>query len=79
MRTKPVSRTVELSRVRQLAASGAARSIRVAARLSQSDVARAVGVSVPAVCRWESGARCPRGSAAVRYGRLLARLLEERV
>jgi hypothetical protein len=44
---------VELARVRALCASGAARSIRVAARMSLGEVSRSLGVSPSTVLRWE--------------------------
>jgi DNA-binding transcriptional regulator YiaG len=67
---------VELARVRALCASGAARSIRVAARMSLGEVGRSLGVSPSTVLRWELGDRQPRGDAGVRYGALLDRLLQ---
>ena len=67
--------TVDLSRIRLLAKSGAARSIRRAADLSLAEVASVVDVSVSTVWRWEHGDRSPRGEAALRYGRLLDGLI----
>jgi DNA-binding transcriptional regulator YiaG len=67
---------VELARVRALCASGAVRSIRVAARMSLGEVGRSLGVSPSTVLRWELGDRQPRGDAGVRYGALLDRLLQ---
>ena len=64
-----------LSRVRGLVANRTAKPIRLAARLSLSEVAQVVGVSSAAVCRWEAGDRQPRGEAGVRYGELLESLL----
>jgi transcriptional regulator with XRE-family HTH domain len=61
----------QLRRVRDLVASGQAREIRVAARLSQSEIAEACGVVPSAVSRWEAGERLPRGRAAHAYARLL--------
>jgi transcriptional regulator with XRE-family HTH domain len=66
-----------LSRVRVLAASGQARELRVAARLSQSEIARACGVSPALVCRWELGERTPRGRAAEIYAAILLPLEEQ--
>jgi transcriptional regulator with XRE-family HTH domain len=56
------------------------RLIRERARLSQADVARAIGVTPSAVSRWESGVRLtPRSDAALaRYVELLDRLAAER-
>jgi DNA-binding transcriptional regulator YiaG len=39
--------------------------------LSQSEVARAIGVSPATIWRWESGDRRPQGEAAVRWVRFL--------
>jgi transcriptional regulator with XRE-family HTH domain len=66
---------VELSTVRVLARSGAARSIRLAAGLSLPQVAVAVGVKSPTtVWRWEEGLRAPSGKPALAYKRLLDEL-----
>jgi transcriptional regulator with XRE-family HTH domain len=69
-----VADAVQLAQVRSLTESGLARSIRLAARLSIRDVAATVGASPAAIYRWENGTRSPRGEAALRYGKLLARL-----
>jgi len=53
------------------------RIIRQRAKLSQAEVAAAVGVDGPTVCRWESGSRTPRQPAADRYAALLASLAAE--
>lgn len=73
----PVDTTqlVQVSRARQLSRSGAARSIRIAAGLSMSEVARAVGVEPSTILRWEAGERTPRGEAAARYAALLEELM----
>jgi DNA-binding transcriptional regulator YiaG len=65
------SELVELSGVRALARTGAARSIRLAAGLSLSEVAKSVGVTPVTVYRWEVGDRSPRGGPALRYKELL--------
>lgn len=67
--------TAQLAAVRALTNSGVARSIRLAARLSLSEVADEVGASTSAVHRWERGQRNPRGEAALRYGALLTELM----
>jgi DNA-binding transcriptional regulator YiaG len=67
---------VELARVRALCASGAARSIRQAARISLGEFGRSLEVSPSTVLRWETRRREPRGNAALRYGALLDRLLQ---
>jgi DNA-binding transcriptional regulator YiaG len=61
----------DLAEVRALTSSGLARSIRVAASLSLSEVAAEIGVAPSTVHRWEHGERSPRGDAARSYGRLL--------
>ena len=65
----------QLATVRALAASGTARSIRLEARLSLSEVADQIGVSTSTVFRWEQGQRKPKGQPALRYGALLAELV----
>jgi DNA-binding transcriptional regulator YiaG len=64
----------ELADVRALARSGRARSIRLAARVSLSEMAAEVRVAPSTVHRWETGQRAPHGAAALRYGMLLRRL-----
>ena len=63
-----------LAHVRRLTASGLARSIRIAARVSQSEVAQEAGVTPSAIARWEGGSRLPRGEAALRYLEVLTSL-----
>jgi len=65
-----------LAIVHRLTADGTARSIREAAGLTLSDVARDVGVDQSTVSRWEAGLRRPRPAAAATYGMLLTELLE---
>lgn len=60
-----------LQEVRQWARSGEARRVRLAALLSQADIAHAVGVDASTVARWENGNRLPRGDAAERYHSVL--------
>jgi transcriptional regulator with XRE-family HTH domain len=64
--------------MREQLASGRAREVRERARISQSEVARLLGVKPNAVSRWETGERRPRGTTGVRYAKLLERLSEER-
>ena len=71
---QPHAQVLALAEVRQWAASGTARAIRERARLAEGDIATAVGVSLPAVSRWERGLRVPRGQAALRYHALLQSL-----
>jgi DNA-binding transcriptional regulator YiaG len=69
---------VALSKARALARSGAARSVRLAAGLSLSEMARPVEVSPTTIFRWENGERVPRGEPALRYLELLERLMGTR-
>ena len=54
--------------------SGTAREIRKTARLSQTDIAQACGVSTTTVSRWEKGTRFPNHKAAKRYRRVIQQL-----
>jgi DNA-binding transcriptional regulator YiaG len=72
--TKTSRSVQELAEAREFIASGEARRIREAARLSLADVAGAVGADYSGVGRWERGERVPRGPAAIKYARLLTRL-----
>lgn len=53
-----------------------AREIRERADVSRESVARAIGVSLSSVVRWESGVSRPRGDVRRRYVDLLAQLNE---
>lgn len=64
----------QLVEIREAAATGRARALRLAARLSQGEVAAELGCSRAAVSRWERGRRLPRGRVAGRYLRLLETL-----
>lgn len=79
MSVSPTRELVLLSEVRQLAAAGAITEIREKAGLSQSEIARAIGVSQAALSRWESGARRPRGKPAVALALLLRKLAQSGV
>lgn len=70
------NRIERLVRVRQLCHSGAARSARLAAELSLSEVAKVIDTAPSTVYRWETCERKPRGDAALRYEQLLGRLLQ---
>lgn len=61
-----------VARVRDDLASGRARGVRRAARLSMAEVASACGVSPQAVSYWERGEKVPSVRHALAYGRLLA-------
>jgi DNA-binding transcriptional regulator YiaG len=63
-----------LSEVRSKAKSGEAKRERENRNLSRSEVAAVVGVTESTIFRWESGQRCPRGAAGLRYGRFLSKL-----
>jgi DNA-binding XRE family transcriptional regulator len=65
---------LELAVVRDMARTGKARDLRIAAGLSLAEVARDVGVSTTTIHNWERGRFSPRGEPAARYGRLLGEL-----
>lgn len=65
---------LRLAQVRQATASGAARELRISARLSRSEAAEFCGVDQSTIWRWENAQRTPRGAAALRYARLLETL-----
>jgi DNA-binding XRE family transcriptional regulator len=69
-----IDEAVALARLRADLASGKAREVRKRARLSQADVARAVGVDPQTVTNWEAGRRMPRGETAIKYATLLHEL-----
>jgi transcriptional regulator with XRE-family HTH domain len=67
---------IGLTRARKWAASGLARELREASKVSMGEVARAVGAhSAATVQRWETGERQPSGELGARYGRLLDELM----
>lgn len=76
--TTPEATTLEVARVRRLLRDGRARAIRQASGLTKADMARAVGVDHSTFSRWESGARAPRPTAALRLLRLLDQLEGEK-
>lgn len=53
------------------------RALRQRAGLSQAALARVLGTTPAAVCRWECGLRHPHGKLAAEYGQLLERLAME--
>jgi DNA-binding transcriptional regulator YiaG len=53
------------------------RLIRESAKLTQADLAAALGVDRVAVSRWERGESAPRGNSFERYATLLDRLRRE--
>jgi transcriptional regulator with XRE-family HTH domain len=62
---------------RDAARSGRGQKLREAAGLSRSELADLAGVSRPAISRWESRRRVPRGDNAVAYARALREIAEE--
>jgi transcriptional regulator with XRE-family HTH domain len=65
-----------VARVRSWLRSGRAKTIRKRARLTQADVARAVGTDHPQISRWESGLYSPARGTALRLARLYEQLEE---
>jgi transcriptional regulator with XRE-family HTH domain len=64
----------QVVQARSLASSGEARRIRVAARVSLTELADEVGVTAGAVSFWELSKRRPSGRLAVRYLKALNKL-----
>jgi DNA-binding transcriptional regulator YiaG len=62
---------------RALARTGRGKEIRERAGLSRSELARLIGVTQPAVSRWESGERTPTGGCAVAYAKALRKVAQE--
>ena len=69
-----MSYSTDLLKMRRLAQTGMARTIREAAGLSLTEVARSAGVDRTTVFRWEHAERRPSGDAAIRYLRMLEEL-----
>ena len=65
---------VQLTRIRKLMDSGAARAIRESAGLSYSEASDGAKVNRITIFRWEHGQRRPHGDAALRYLALLDEL-----
>lgn len=63
-----------LMTARRFFAKGTARSIRLSAGLSLSEVARTLGVDPSTVGRWEMARRSPRAPHAMNYIDLLIKL-----
>ncbi|MGW3416495.1 helix-turn-helix domain-containing protein [Streptomyces phaeochromogenes] len=62
---------LRLVQLRAAISRGETRELRVAARLSISEMADACGVDQSTLWRWEQGKRLPRGEHAVRYADLV--------
>lgn len=60
-----------LVEAREAVETGRGRELRELARLSQVEVAGAVGVAPPTVNRWENRRCLPRGRNAARYAEVL--------
>jgi DNA-binding transcriptional regulator YiaG len=71
--TTTTTDALDLARIRQAVASGQAREVRRRARLSQAEVAKAIGSSREAVAAWEGGRRLPQGAD---FGRRYLALLD---
>lgn len=77
--TRPQPGTVfKRLHLRQLPAPAVARAIRVAAHLTQEELAREIGVDRVTLARWEAGRRRPQSLMAERYGRALAEIASPR-
>lgn len=63
-----------IAQTRAELASGAARAARDAAKITQDEMASALGASRSAVGHWETGKRVPSSVHALAYGRLLRQL-----
>jgi len=57
----------KVSRMRELAESGAARRRREARRISVSELAQSLGVPASQLSRWERGRNAPRPAAAITW------------
>jgi len=69
---------LQLSRERrQLPPPQDRRLIRERAKLTQAEVASAVGVKPPSICRWEKGERMPTGPRLRAYAALLKLLTDQ--
>jgi transcriptional regulator with XRE-family HTH domain len=65
-----------LVRLRRWCQDGTARSIRKAARLSQRELAEALGTDGGTLSHWETGRRVPRSERAIAYAKRLDRLAD---
>jgi hypothetical protein len=77
VRAMDASALIELAWLRQVVASGQAREIRIAAGITAPEVARAAGISVSTLWRYDATgprARTPHGPGALRYAGVLRAL-----
>jgi|GEM_PF-1606583 len=63
-----------LTQARQLASDGTGRRIRIAAKASLAEIARACGSTKGTVSKWERGIWAPSGAPAIRYGAVITAL-----
>jgi DNA-binding XRE family transcriptional regulator len=56
-----------IARIRRLVREGRVRDIRLAAGVTQEEIADVVGCAPSAISQYESGARMPSGEFALRY------------
>lgn len=73
------SELFRLSKLREQVKNGEARRIREAAKVSQSEIARVLGVPPSTISVWEAGKRVPTGASALRYAELLDELEKQAV
>lgn len=74
--------TAALARARRhrtLAPPAMRRLLRLTAGLTQLEIGQALGVSAVSVCRYETGAREPKGEIRDKYLAVLERLAHEKV
>ena len=67
---------IETAKRRQLPPPPVRRALRQATSTTQREMAEAIGVDPATVCRWETGARTPRGAHRLAYAQLLKGLSE---
>lgn len=63
-----------IAEIRRQLADGSAKRARIAAKIRQCEIAKAIGVSASTVSQWEAGLRVPSAEHALEYGRLLKQL-----
>lgn len=74
----PLADALEWSRLRRRLPDPASRRLlRERVGLSQGDLARALAVARPTICRWETGARDPGRQHLAAYLELLNRITRE--